>query len=155
MLVEIDTVVYSVFHFGKPGDSASFVIDIPYPFITPSDYDNSIQAYDWLDLQEDKSGEAAHVYGTPFYSNSFTMSLNNYGEQVCGATVQKQVDLVIPETGFVHLVVHVVLGMEMEDVPDDCDLVFSVSGAENSSSDARAVGWETVADRRALWVGKL
>ncbi|CAB9502479.1 Hyalin (Fragment) [Seminavis robusta] len=145
---------YNIFHFGTAGDSATFQLEIPYPFVT-KDVSSPIQAFDWLDLAaEEVDGPACFVQdgNQPFFEDSTEITLDDYSTRECGSTKSVQVSMVIPSTGFVHLVVRLVLGLTEHDLPDQasstavdatsgelvlrnhCDMTFSMIGPDLQSS---------------------
>lgn len=155
---------YNVFATGNPGDTLTFNITLPYPFVTQGA--NPVHAYDGVTTTV-VNNETCFLPGTSFYAGSQQVTLANYTNgtyqnQVGGVngdggdsvgTYSFPVTVTVPASGFVYVNVHLDYGLKgtagytnngsgdamsldllTVRIPQLADHTFSVSGAQTDDS---------------------
>jgi len=153
---------YNVFYTGNPGDSVTFNITLPYPFVTQGA--NPVHGYDGLTTYT-SDGFTCFTPGSEFFVSSQQVILSDYtngtyenlpyptGDSV--GTTSFIVELTVPDSGFVFLAIHLDYGLKgslgygnsnnnavqfsslpalVYLVPDLADHTFSVGGAQTAST---------------------
>jgi hypothetical protein len=103
---------YNVFYVGTPGASVSFVLNLPYPYVTQGA--NPVHAYDGVTV----SGSNPNYCLTPGNSVLITsasplpVTLASYTPQALNSTTPVVVTLTVPSTGFIYLNCHLDFGLK-------------------------------------------
>jgi hypothetical protein len=106
---------FNVFHVGNEGDTATFTITLPYPFVTQGA--NPVHAYPGVELSDDCEGglgfipvgDSLDVTVTP----ALPVTLANYVSQAFGTTHELTATVTIPSSGFVYLNIHLDYGLKI------------------------------------------
>lgn len=142
--------MYNVLYTGAPGESASFEVTIPYPFVTQGA--NPVQAYDWISVSGG-NGQACLMPGNPFFVSAQQVALPSYGNPL-SATTTLRITLTVPDSGVVFLAIHLDYGLKKESgytknaagdavdcatgtqvlIPNNGSYQFAVSGAQNGTA---------------------
>jgi hypothetical protein len=101
---------YNAFYQGAPGESVTFTIDLPYPWITQGA--QPIHLYDGLTFTTYSGGIVKLVPGREVMVQSTQVTLSHYRTQAFGARHLVQVTGQVPATGFVFLTMHLDYGLE-------------------------------------------
>ncbi|HEY3412574.1 MAG TPA: hypothetical protein VGM51_05865 [Armatimonadota bacterium] len=104
---------FNVFGSGTPGDTLTFVLTIPYPFVTQGA--NPIHAYDGVTITPTSTGECLTPgNGIPIKSvtPSPIITLNSYSPKAMGSSVTLTAQVVVPASGFVYLNIHLDYGLK-------------------------------------------
>ncbi len=155
---------YNVFYTGNPGDSVTFNITLPYPFVTQGA--NPVHGYNGVSTYT-SSGQTCFTPGGEFFVGSQQVILSDYtngtyenlpyptGDSV--GTTSFNVTVTVPSSGFVFLAIHLDYGLKgtvgygnsnnnavqfgsisspplVYLVPDLADHTFLVGGAQTGSS---------------------
>ena len=101
---------YHVFHIGQPGEMMAMSIQIPYPFVTHGT--TPIVGYDWLDIRTDSGLEPCFQHaGNIFFESDAQIVSGDYKKGECGDSHQVLVQVVTPDTGFIHLSINLAMGL--------------------------------------------
>jgi hypothetical protein len=139
--------VYHAFHVGAPGETVSFSLEIPYPFVTRGA--KPVYAYDWLNIEPGTQEEPCFIpTGNRFFEVSYEITVDDYGVQECGHRKVVLIDLTTPGTGFIHLSIDLDLGpwarllkraggtkSKKDYGPNQNDTIAAFSGGKNSRKD--------------------
>jgi hypothetical protein len=100
---------YNVFYVGTPGDSVTFNVTLPYPFVTQGA--NPIHAYDSVTV-EGGSGQPCRTLGNAFFVSSQQVGLADYGTVPAASLAIPAVNLRVPPSGVVYLTIHLDYGLK-------------------------------------------
>lgn len=108
---------YNVFYTGTPGSTATFDMEIPYPFVTQGA--QPVHAYDGVSVEYEGTQACFVPSEYAFYVDSTQITLAGYmdgpdaGNCVgFGDTALISVTLEVPDSGFVYLNVHLDYGLK-------------------------------------------
>jgi hypothetical protein len=102
---------YNVFYAGTPGESETFKVTLPYPWVTQGA--NPIEVYDGVTLRT-SGGLTCLTPGQKVFAGSQQVTLANYGAKpVMGVTTRTfDVTVTVPASGFVYLAIHLDYGLK-------------------------------------------
>jgi hypothetical protein len=160
---------YNVFYTGTPGQTKTFDVTLPYPFVTQGA--NPIHAYSSLSTYTNSLGQTCFTVGPETYVSDKQVVLGDYngvyedlpsptGDSIGTATFP--ITVTVPPSGFIFIAIHLDYGLKGSLnyggsnnnavafssiatpplkylIPDLADHTFSVSGAQTGSSTAENV----------------
>jgi hypothetical protein len=101
---------YNAFWKGVPGETVTFTVDLPYPWITQGA--QPLHLYDSLTYTTHSGGVVRLVPGREVAVSSTQVTLAHYRTQAFGARHVIQVTGQVPATGFLFLTLHLDYGLE-------------------------------------------
>jgi hypothetical protein len=144
---------YNVFYAGMPGESETFNVTLPYPWVTQGA--NPIEVYDGVTLRT-SGGQTCLTPGRKVYAGSQQVTLASYGTKpVMGVSTHTLIITVtVPASGYVYLAIHLDFGLKASTgynrnasddatacantaailVPNNQSYTFSVAGEDNASA---------------------